>query len=305
MATATLLLPARRHLAGTLSAPVARALGRAEHAQHEAGEQAQLGRHFQLLPARWPVAALTRQLDAGDAAGSAWLRADPAHVAPDLQGARLLAVGETLQLGADDVAALLPALKPLFGDAGLVLEAPVPARWYLRMAAGQPVPDFAAPEQALGDDLFDHLPAGESGRRWRALLTEAQILLHQHPWNRERQARGLPAINSLWFWGGGTLPERVTTSHAQVRSHDALLRALARAAGVDTDAGEGVDALVDLRTLRSLARLDGEVLTPLLAALARGELQRLALDFEDGAWFGLQRGQRWRFWRRPLPALDA
>ena len=42
---------------------------------------------------------------------------------------------------------------------------------------------------------------------------------------------------------------------------------------------------------------------PLLAALGSGELERLALDFEDGSLFELRRGQRWRFWRRPLQGL--
>ena len=40
----------------------------------------------------WPVAALTRQRDARDAAGARWLRAAPARVSPDMTGARVLAV---------------------------------------------------------------------------------------------------------------------------------------------------------------------------------------------------------------------
>jgi hypothetical protein len=42
----------------------------------------------------------------------------------------------------------------------------------------------------LGDDLFSHLPEGEGGRRWRALMTEAQVLLHNHSWNQQRAAQG-------------------------------------------------------------------------------------------------------------------
>ena len=63
-------------------------------------------------------------------------------------------------------------------------------------------------------------------------LTEAQVVLHTHPWNEQRTAAGKRAINSLWFWGGGELPQAVHTPHAQVRSREALLQALARAAGV-------------------------------------------------------------------------
>src|SRR3546814_13527139 len=72
-------------------------LGRADRAQSgDDGRRAQLRRHFRLTPDHWPMAALTRQMDAGDAAGAAWLRADPSYVRPDINGARLLAIGAAL-----------------------------------------------------------------------------------------------------------------------------------------------------------------------------------------------------------------
>lgn len=306
MAVATLLLPARARLAGpALSGEVARALGRAERERAAPGGEAQLRRHFALPPGAWPVAALTRQLDVGDAGDAVWLRADPAYVVPDMQGARLMAHGDMLAIDAIDLAALLPALQEVFADTGLVLEASDPARWYLRLPPDSVLPEFAAPAQVLGADLFDHLPQGEHARRWRTLLTETQVVLHQHPWNRERMARGQPAINSLWFWGGGALPATVTTAHAQVRSREPLLRALVLAAGIDAEQAPRVDALVDLRQLRAPEQFVGEVMQPLLEALQRGELQQLLLDFEDGVRLRIDRGQRWRFWRRPLSRLDA
>jgi hypothetical protein len=39
-----------------------------------------------------------------------------------------------------------------------------------------------------------------------------QVILHQHPVNAERRARGLPPVNSLWLWGGGPLPQRVNNA---------------------------------------------------------------------------------------------
>jgi hypothetical protein len=301
MATATLLLPARsRFPAASLPDDVARALGRAERSSVDAGERAQLQRHFQLQPAHWPVAALTRQLDVGDAHDGVWLRADPANVVPDMHGARMMGHGDTLRLESEDVTALLPALQPLFAGYGFTLDAPNPSRWYLRLPPGTTLPAFAAPDDVLGDDLFAYLPEGDAGRRWRALLTEAQVVLHQHPWNAQRVAAGKRAVNSLWFWGGGELPEAVRTAHAQVRSRDALLQALAKAAGVQADGEQQVDALVDLRQLRSLEQLGNDAIRPLLSALQRGELRRLVLDFEDGARFELDKGQRWRFWKKPV-----
>ena len=78
--------------------------------------------------------------------------------------------------------------------------------------AGAKLPAFAAPDEALGDDLFD-APARQApeGRRWRALLSEAQVVLHNHPLNAQRVAAGLAPVNSLWFWGAGALPDHVRT----------------------------------------------------------------------------------------------
>lgn len=315
MARLVLLLPERVRLQGRLPEAVARALGRADTlAPGGQGGQAQLLRHFELLPRGWPVAALTRQLDAGDAALAAWVRADPAHVRPDINGARLLACGSGLGMDADDCRALLPALRPLFGDAGFPIDAPHPERWYLRLPREARLPRFATPEQALGADLFEQLPASDDapeGRRWRTLLSEAQVVLHNHPWNASRAAAGKAPVNSLWFWGGGILPDHVfATGLAQVASDDVLVRALATAAGCRVVSSAsfalpGADALCDLRSERELAGLVHRWLEPALAAIADGDLAELRLDFADGTGLQVERRQRWRLWRRRLPQLAA
>lgn len=310
---ATLLLPAARWFGSQLlSVDSARALGRADRLPDASeGRRALLSRHFRLVPDHWPVAALTREADAGDAAGSAWLRADPCHVLPDINGARLLAHGESLALTREDVDALLPSLRPLFGDAGFPIDAPVPSRWYLRLPAGAQWPAFVEPEEALGTDVFDHMHAGGAdGRRWRTLLSEAQVLLHNNPWNAQRVAQGKPAVNSLWFWGGGVLPDHVESVHARYSGDDETGIALAHAAKVlaplqrSFQAGEG-DVVHDLVAQRDLAAFERDWLRPALLALHDGSLTSLQIDTEDGLRLALSRGHRWRFWRRPLPGFDA
>lgn len=307
MGTATLLLPPRARFGGQrLSPSTARWLGRAGQ-DSPAGDP--LARVFDILPRGWPVAAVTRQRDAGDAAGHAWLRADPVYIQPDINGARLLAHGDALALTARDTAALLPALKPLFGDAGFPVDAPVPTRWYLRLPEDARLPAMADPAQALGADMFDHLPEGNDGRHWRALLSEAQVVLHNHPHNAGRIAAGLTPINSLWFWGAGRMPDHVRSGFSEVLSDDDAVQAFAAAAGAGTrplpdrwPAGEG-DRLIDLRHARDLTVLDRDWLSPLLADLQAGRLDVATLEFGDLRRFRLARGQRWRFWRRPLPSF--
>lgn len=299
-----MLLPERRRLAGqSLSARLASALAMAEQTPLAAGgEMAQIQRHFTLQPDpgpnAWPMAALTRQFDCGDAAGAQWLHADFAHVRPDINGVRLMACG-SLGLRADEADTLLQALQPLF-DSDIELLAGTPQRWYLKLPVGLPVPAFSTPDQALGDDLLTHLPDGPDARRWRGLLNEVQIVLHQHPLNAARAVAGQMSCNSLWFWGAGSLPKQVQ-SHAGVIETDAVdLQALAAAADGQADASH---RLVDVRDARDLLRLEREHLLPALAALASGRLQRCDLDFADGTGFTLRPRQRWRFWRRPLVTL--
>lgn len=311
MPHATFLLPdPERFGVQSLGLASARALGRADRLQRRpAGRRAQLLRHFALVPERWPIAALTRQADVGDAAGACWLRADPVHVRPDINGVRLLAHGDGLALTDADSAALLPALKPLFGDAGFPIDAPSPSRWYLRLPAEARLPVFTDPAEALGSDLFEHLAEGPEGRRWRSLLSEAQVILHNHPWNERRAAQGRPAINSLWFWGGGVLPDLVRSRHAQACCEEERAEALARAAGIAGPlsahfAVPAGDTVFDLSEARDLSGIDDHWLQPACEALRRGDLQGLDLDFEDGDAFRLVRSQRLRFWRRPRRRLQ-
>jgi hypothetical protein len=292
------LLPERRRFAGQPLGPAfGKALARADAlADAEPGERAQLLRHFDLLPRGWPMAAITRQRDAGDAALHQWLRADPAHVRPDMTGARVLAIGE-LGLSQAEADALLAPLRPLFGDTGFQISAPCPSRWYVALPIEARVPAFSPPEAVLGDDLFTHLPDGPEGRRWRALLNEAQVILHNHPVNAARAAAGKPAVNSLCFWGAGKLPDHVRTPFAAVASEDDELLSLAALAGLGA-AGDGPQ-LLDLRRARDWAAVAAR-LQPALDDLGEDELR---LDFADGARWSLRAGQRWRFWRRPMARL--
>lgn len=303
-----MLLPARARFAGmALPAALGKALGRADLARAAAGEDAQLLRHFSVLAPTWPHAALTRVADAGleDARHGAWLRADPAHLRADINGARLLGIGRTVGVERSDVDALLPALRPLFGDAGMALDAPRPERWYLRLAPGASVPAFTPPERALGDDVFEHIPDGPQARRWRTLMSEAQILLHNHPHNARRLEAGQVPINALWFWGSGSLPDAVDCRLSRQYTDDPELLGTARlgapaCAPLDTFSDARASALIDLRRRRDWRELIADWLAPTAAAARR---RRVVFDFDNGEVITLEPRQRWRIWRKPWPRL--
>ncbi len=182
MAVLTLLLPPRARLAAEAAlaqGPLASWWHRGDRAADaEPGREAALRGQFQFTGKTLPVAALTRQLDAADAAGAVWLRADPAYARADMTTARLLACGE-LGLRAAEAQALIQPLRPLFGDAGFPIDAPVPQRWYLRCPPGAQLPAFSAPADVLGDDLGRHLdepcPPGAGATRAERIPQPAAV----------------------------------------------------------------------------------------------------------------------------------
>jgi hypothetical protein len=314
MAELTLLLPELDRLSPTSSASLTLWTRRGDaQAPTEPGRAACLRTHFDFIGTSVPVAALTRSLDAADAATALWVRADPAWVMADAVTLRLMACGE-VGLTREECDALAAALKPLFGDAGFPLEATTASRWYLRCPSGAQLPAFSAPSAALGDDIARHLPEGDAGRRWRHLLNEAQVILHNHPVNAARDRRGAVPVNSLWFWGAGKLPDWVRTAFTGVHGSDDVIRALAVRAGIAmiddgaaalADFDPGARRLIDMAAVRDSLELDRQWLQPIAKLLAVRTLSSLHLHFASGERYTYRPAHRWRFWRRLPKSLAA
>ncbi|AVP98375.1 phosphoglycerate mutase [Ahniella affigens] len=269
------------------------------------GLPALVAQSFALTPNRLSEAALSRLADCGDAAHGNWLRADPVSLGADQSSLRLMAFnGLNLDhAAAEDLAAVL---KPLFGDIGYELSVVTPERWYLRLADGSEIPEFSPPERVLGDRLDAHLPTGTSGLRWQRLLTEAQMSLHAHRLNQRRMQHGQMPINSLWFWGGGRLPNRVQTTVARVHSADPVLQGLSRHAARAFHA-DLAEALQAPRTAHDLFDLRAAFADPGLRATLLSALQSwlqsnvpVQIAFESGERLLVKPWHRIRFWRKPL-----
>jgi len=307
-----LLLPARDKLRGELSeAPsLQRLLSRGDALEDgEAGELGQLARLFDISPLGLPAAALSRQFDCADASGSQWLRADPAFLQAEMSGVRLMGVGE-LGLRPEEAGALADALKPLFGDSGMLLTAPTTERWYLQVDQHTKLPSFSPPEDALGDDYGSHLPHGEEGKRWRALLNEAQVLLHNHPVNVARVAAGRTPANAIWVWGGGRLPDQIVSGVGSLFAFEPIACALAQLSGIsieriesDTLPAQLEDTAIDLRGARALQALESAVFAPLMTRVGKGKLSSLSVDFGDGRGWNFRRSHGMRLWKRAVASL--
>jgi len=232
----------------------------------------------------WPVAPYTLLADGGMPGGGFWMRADPVHLSVDRDS--LGFAGAVLDLSHAEAEALAGTLNRHFGEAP-VFRALRPERWYFSLPEAPEVattPIWAARGSAIGDKL----PSGADATRIRALMNEVQMLLHEHPVNTEREARGAPTVNSVWFWGGGVFAAPRARPFSIVLADDPLARGLALASGIPerqlpANAGsmlsmlpaEGV-ALIVLDSPGNAA-LERDWFAPLLAALGDGRIGMLSL----------------------------
>ncbi|WP_313082234.1 phosphoglycerate mutase [Pulveribacter sp.] len=154
---------------------------------------------------------------AGTTPWAAWSRADVpagqacAWVTPCQWqvGADHVTLADPQQLGLDeaDSRALLDVLAPWFAQDDIALEYDAPTRWLARGVALQGLAT-ASLDRVVGRDVRAWMPDAASARTLHRLHSEMQMLLYTHPFNDERAARGLPAVNAFWLHGAGTLAER-------------------------------------------------------------------------------------------------
>jgi len=293
--------------------------------------EAWLCQAFEVEPQQdWPVAPLTLALDGGEAGDRYWLRADPVHL--KVERNRVLLVEPALfDVTIDEAQAFAGVLNAHFGEE-VSLEARAAKRWYVSAPAA-PSLVTRAPHEASGQDVRSNLPTGADAPKWHRIFNDAQMLLHEHPLNEARAARGEAVINSVWFWGGGKRP-RVPGRHFNaVWSNDALATALGAVADLAThdlpdaarswfasaESRQGTHLIVlnDLATATRYgdadawrtraARLDADWLAPLAGAVRDGRLQRLVLAIPAAtrSWrFEMTRSDLFKFWRPAKPLRE-
>jgi hypothetical protein len=277
----------------------------------EASPEERLLALFGVEGGKVPAGALAAHA-AGREAGD-WLRADPVHLR--LMRDHLVVVpAEAFDVTHEEAEALAGAVNAHF--AGRIEVNVCDARRWLARVDG-------------ATEISGHAALQEAGREVKSgdpLLNELQMLLHAHPANAAREARGEPAINSLWLWGAGPLPEARAKWTSVVADEPEAL-GLARLAGarygtlpdsatawLERAPLEGRH-LVMLGSLRAAAALgDAEAFqrhlraveeawfAPLLVALRSGRVGMVSVHApESGLAFEITRGDLRRFWNRPRP----
>ncbi len=108
------------------------------------------------------------------------------------------------------------------------------------------------PMELVGEGIRKHIPQEKPYRELIHLMNEAQIILHNHPLNRQRAADSADAVNSVWFWGNGQskpLPEfeKHIGKKGAVITASPLFKGIALEAGMHVPEVEGVTGFLDTR----------------------------------------------------------
>ncbi|HZZ12153.1 MAG TPA: regulator [Paraburkholderia sp.] len=182
-----------------------------------------------------PLAPYMLRADGGEPGTATWACVQPVHVR--IAHDHLVLIDPaSLELTDEEAASLLAVARPLIEELGVRMEAPKPARWYLS-GDGFGTLAGASPLRASGRNIEIWLPheahSGERSRAWMKLQNEVQMAWFEHPVNEAREARGLPAVNSIWFHAQGAA-QPVKSPFAQVFSDAAATRGLAISAAVAT-----------------------------------------------------------------------
>ncbi|MBI5611734.1 MAG: hypothetical protein HY942_01480 [Gammaproteobacteria bacterium] len=271
----------------------------------------------------WPVASVTRIVDAGVVDNDWWMRADPVHLNAN-SGGLILTDAAELDLTQQEAGGLVAELMEIFTADGWLFKAAHPQRWYLRPLTPPDIRTHALPD-IVGRDIDSYLPYGPDAKAWHTILNEIQILLHTSNVNQAREARGELPVNSLWFWGAGRLPQLGGTDWTRVWSDEPLGLGLARLAGIpgaklpdspprwlqDAPAGSQLAVLDQARRAAGcgdgedweerMRELDERWVAPALQALNQNAVQQLTLYTDRGAEFTLNKRALRRWWRRRRP----
>ena len=272
----------------------------------------------------FPIAALTAQIDGLESQHDLWMRADPVYLRPDL-GRLILHDHRRLDIQPDEAQQLASELNAEFEELELLVASP--ERWYLRLTT-QPKVTSTSPATAHGQDADSCLLQGADARYWHQLQNEIQMLLHASEVNSAREARGLPAINSLWFWGVGQLPAPSSSSWDSVLGNDVLHQGLAHwnntpyieipdKAQQWLDTAPAGACLVTTQTAargvhdqdrdawrEALIDIDQHWLGPLLKALNNRLVETLTIDGGNGRMFMLKRRDARKWWRSDKSLQD-
>ncbi len=257
-----------------------------------------------------------------------WCVASPVECLVDQKTAYVLGNAH-LHLTSSEVLSLIEQLNPFLEQDGISLKGENPREWYCQLTKQFDIAsnDFL---EVIRKNLAPLLPSGPDKDYWHRLITECQMLLQTSKVNEARALQNKPLVSSLWFWGFGKLPQKITSFFDAVYSNWTEARGLALCANkpIHDLPSEMTNSLINeiqhKKTLfadnrfydygkhqhfelwnQLLADYEKNWFKPLLSSLTKGEIDELHLSCANGKDYVLTKSNIKYFWRsiRPISAF--
>ena len=236
-----------------------------------------------------------------------WIAAaDPVYLEPRLDHLRLHALQRT-GIPPSDLRPLFDHLQETLAEDQRYGFARLGACGYLR--AEEPISTAMVPAYVIDQrEPGEFLPTGEHTVMHRNILSEIEMALHEHPVNVRRVEEGKAPVNSLWLWGGGNAPQKITRPQPPIFTDDPLLLGYWESATAVADLWPGDFAACAEASLHGFVAVTPEEdMTPeslvtylqeLRELLHRKRVSRLILLSRDGLRAEVRRSDTLKFWRR-------
>ncbi len=242
-----------------------------------------------------------------------WIAAaDPVHLEPRLDHLCLHALRRA-GISSSDLRPLFDHLQETLTDDQRFGFARLGSYGYLR--AAEPISTASVPAYVVDQqDPGEFLPSGEHTVTHRNILSEIEMALHEHEVNVRRVEEGQQPVNSLWLWGGGMAPEKITRPQPPLFADDPLLAGYWESATAVGDIWPGTFAECAEASLHGFIAVTPEAdqrcetlrayLHELRGQLRSGRVSRLILLFRDGVRADVRRSDTLKFWRRDSELFD-
>jgi hypothetical protein len=241
-----------------------------------------------------------------------WLHAEPVHLIAGMNRLTFAPLQHQAPLSLEERSSLAAALASQFPHNEFTWHSTA-SDWFVRADRILEV-STSSPDAASSNELRDVLPQGKEGARLRVLMTELQMVLHEHPVNEQRERRGIPTANAIWLWGAGSIENLQPLTHAHqlpaAWAEDVFTRGLYRLFGKELNALTDPDQLLAsacmnsralaVATVQNAGMLEAVWIERLVRAMGKRQFSGVDLVLDE--WHvDADRAALRRFWRRPLP----
>ncbi len=171
-------------------------------------------------------------------------------------------------IGSEESHQLIKSLQDQLGDGQFQFYPGVGYRHLLVWRNGKDTMTATPPHDISGKQVLAYLPKGEGADELISLMNSSQMVLHNHPINKQREARDELPATSIWLWGHGKSPvlqpyqEKFGLSGAVISAVD-LMKGIGLCAGLEVINVPGATGYIDTNylgkaeaALAALERLD-------------------------------------------------